>query len=138
MLQLSPLARRRLERFRSNRRGWWSLWLFCALFALTLGGELIANDKPLVLSYQDSLYFPAFKRYTEREFGGELPFQPDYRSEYVQRLIEKAHGWMLFTPSSTVAISTCCRSSPSAPSCSAQRSDARWRSLQSRISTTRN
>jgi microcin C transport system permease protein len=98
MSRLSPLARRRLDRFRNNRRGWWSLWLFVGLFIVSLGGELIANDKPLVLSYQDSLYFPVFKRYTEQEFGGQLPFQPDYRSDYVQRLITGSGGWMLFPP----------------------------------------
>ena len=89
MFKLSPLGRRRFERFRKNRRGWWSLWLFIGLFLLTLGGELIANDKPLVVSYQGELYFPAFKRHTEQEFGGQLPFQADYRSDYVQKLIEK-------------------------------------------------
>ncbi|MCD5979671.1 ABC transporter permease [Pseudomonas quasicaspiana] len=98
MSRLSPLAQRRLDRFRKNRRGWWSLWLFYGLFLLTLGGELIANDKPLVLSYQNSLYFPALKRYTEQEFGGQLPFQPDYRSDYVRDLIKKGDGWMLFPP----------------------------------------
>ena len=98
MFKLSPLGRRRFERFKKNRRGWWSLWLFIGLFLLTLGGELIANDKPLVLSYQNSLYFPAFKRYTEQEFGGQLPFQADYRSDYVQKLIHKDGGWMLFPP----------------------------------------
>ncbi|MFK3971037.1 ABC transporter permease [Pseudomonas sp. NPDC087358] len=98
MRRLSPVARRRFERFRNNRRGWWSLWLFCGLFVISLCGELIANDKPLVLSYQHELYFPAFKRYTEQEFGGQLPFQPDYRSDYVRQLISKGEGWMLFAP----------------------------------------
>ena len=98
MFKLSPLARRRFDRFKKNRRGWWSLWLFVGLFLLTLGGELIANDKPLVVSYQGSLYFPAFKRYTEQAFGGQLPFQADYRSDYVQKLIKKDGGWMLFPP----------------------------------------
>lgn len=98
MFRLSPLGRRRFERFRDNRRGWWSLWLFFALFLLSLGGELVANDKPLVLSYQHSLYFPVFKRYTEQEFGGQLPFQPDYRSDYVRKLITQNGGWMLFPP----------------------------------------
>lgn len=98
MRRLSPVARRRFERFRNNRRGWWSLWLFCALFVLSLCGELIANDKPLVLSYQHQLYFPAFKRYTEQEFGGQLPFQPDYRSDYVRQLISHGDGWMMFAP----------------------------------------
>ncbi len=98
MNRLSPLSRRRLERFRKNRRGWWSLWIFIALFALSLGGELIANDKPLAVSYHGQWYFPAFKRYTETEFGGVLPFQPDYRSDYVRKLISDAGGRMIFAP----------------------------------------
>jgi microcin C transport system permease protein len=72
--------------------------LFIGLFLLSLGGELIANDNPLIVSYQGSLYFPAFKRHTEQEFGGKLPFQADYRSDYVQKLIQKDGGWMLFPP----------------------------------------
>ncbi|WP_416423344.1 ABC transporter permease [Pseudomonas sp. App30] len=98
MKRLSPVSRRRLDRFRKNRRGWWSLWIFIALFALSLGGELIANDKPLALSYHGQWYFPAFKRYTETEFGGVLPFQPDYRSDYVRKLIADAGGEMIFAP----------------------------------------
>ena len=97
-MRLSPLARRRLDRFKQNRRGWWSLWLFLALFALTLCGELVANDKPLVLKYDGELYFPVFKRHTEQEFGGQLPFQADYRSDYVRQLIASRGGWMLFPP----------------------------------------
>jgi microcin C transport system permease protein len=92
-MSLSPLARRRLDRFKQNRRGWWSLWIFLALFALTLGGELVANDKPLMLKYDGRLYFPVLKRHTEQEFGGQLPFQADYRSDYVRQLIE-ARGTM--------------------------------------------
>ena len=98
MFKLSPLGRRRFERFKKNRRGWWSLWLFIGLFVVTLGGELIANDKPLMVSYQDQWYFPVFKRHTEQEFGGQLPFQADYRSDYVQNLIRKDGGWLLFPP----------------------------------------
>ncbi len=98
MFKLSPLGRRRFERFKKNRRGLWSLWLFIGLFLLTLGGELIANDRPLMVSYQDQWYFPVLKRHTEQEFGGQLPFQADYRSEYVQNLIRKDGGWLLFPP----------------------------------------
>ncbi|MFK0087546.1 ABC transporter permease [Pseudomonas sp. NPDC090755] len=98
MFSLSPVSRRRLQRFRRNRRGWYSLWMFGVLLVLSLGAELVANDKPLLLGYQGQLYFPAFKRYTEQAFGGQLPFQPDYRSQYVQTLIKDQGGWMLFAP----------------------------------------
>ena len=74
------------------------MWLFLLLFGLSLGGELIANDKPLLVEYQGQRYFPAFKRYTEQDFAGELPFQPDYRSAQVRQLIEGQGGRMWFAP----------------------------------------
>ncbi|CAI8876157.1 ABC transporter permease [Pseudomonas sp. IT-P260] len=98
MLTLSPIGQRRWARFKAHRRGWWSLWLFLLLFGLSLGGELIANDKPLLVEYQGQWYFPAFKRYTEQDFAGELPFQPDYRSAQVRQLIEGQGGRMWFAP----------------------------------------
>src|SRR5690606_26878185 len=49
--RLSPINQRRLENFRRNRRGFWSLWIFLVLFVLTLGSEFIANDRPLLASY---------------------------------------------------------------------------------------
>ncbi|WP_193075390.1 ABC transporter permease [Pseudomonas sp. FME51] len=96
--QLSPLNRRRFARFRANRRGWWSLHVFMVLFVLSLGAEFLANDKPLLLSYQDELYFPVLNRYAETEFGGEFPIEADYRSPYVRELIEESGGWMLWPP----------------------------------------
>ncbi|AZV27435.1 ABC transporter permease [Pseudomonas syringae] len=98
MPTLSPIGQRRWAQFKAHRRGWWSLWLFLALFGLSLGGELVANDKPLLVIYQGEWYFPAFKRYTEQDFGGELPFQPDYRSAQVRELIEGQGGRMWFAP----------------------------------------
>ncbi len=95
---LSPVSRRRLQRFRRNHLGWVSLWLFAGLLVLSLCAELVANDKPLLLSYKGDLYVPALKRYSEQQFGGQLPFQPDYRSAYVRQLIEAQGGWMLFAP----------------------------------------
>ncbi|MBV4507211.1 ABC transporter permease [Pseudomonas sp. BW13M1] len=98
MQVFTPIAQRRWQRFKGHRRGWWSLWAFVLLFGLSLGGELIANDKPLLVSHQGHWYFPAFERYTEQDFGGPLPFQPDYRSAFVRTLIEGQGGWMLFAP----------------------------------------
>ncbi|EJN24630.1 MULTISPECIES: ABC transporter permease [unclassified Pseudomonas] len=98
MFTLSPLGQRRVAQFKANRRGRWSLWLFIGLCLICLGGELIANDKPLVIRYHDGFYFPILSDYLETDFGGELPFQPDYASSYVHKLIEDQGGWMLFPP----------------------------------------
>ncbi len=82
-------------RFKSNRRGFWSLWIFAALFTVCLFAEFIANDKPIVLSYQGHLYFPAFTFYPETTFGGDFATETNYRDPFIAGKI-KAAGWMLF------------------------------------------
>ena len=94
---LTPIQQRRLRNFRANRRGFWSLWVFLALFGLSLAAELIANDAPLMVSYQDSLYFPVVESVPEETFGGFLPTEADYRDPFIADTIE-ADGWMLWPP----------------------------------------
>ncbi|WP_330178031.1 ABC transporter permease [Candidatus Vondammii sp. HM_W22] len=93
--RLSPLARRRLAIFRANRRGWWSLWIFLAIFVLTLFAEFIANDKPFLVNYQNEFYAPIFHAYPETAFGGEFETEADYRDPYVINLIRN-DGWLLW------------------------------------------
>ena len=94
---LTPIQQRRLYNFRANRRGYWSLWLFLALFGLSLIAELLANDKPLVVEYQDQFYFPVFQSIPEETFGGFLPTEADYRDAFIRQEIE-ANGWLLWPP----------------------------------------
>jgi microcin C transport system permease protein len=82
--------------FRSNRRGFWSLWIFLGLFTITLFAEFVANDKPLLVRYDSKFYFPIFYEYPETVFGGFLPTEADYRDPEVAELI-RAKGWMVFT-----------------------------------------
>lgn len=95
--RLSPINQRRWRAFLSNRRATWSLCLFGVLFVLSLFAELIANDKPIMLSYNDELYFPVVSVYPETTFGGFFESEADYSDPYVQELIE-ANGWILFPP----------------------------------------
>ncbi|WP_421870728.1 ABC transporter permease [Motiliproteus sp.] len=99
MKPLNPINQRRLARFKQNRRGYWSLWLLSSLFILSLGAELIANEKPLLISYQQQLYYPLWNDYAETRFGGEFDSSADYKDPYVQELIEQqGSGWMLWPP----------------------------------------
>jgi microcin C transport system permease protein len=94
-IAVTPLTRRRLSRFRRNKRGFWSLWIFLFLFVLSLGAEFIANDKPLVVRYDGHWYLPVLVEYPETEFGGDLPSEADYRDPYVAKNIEEK-GWMVW------------------------------------------
>ena len=86
--KLSPIDQRRLENFKANRRGYWSLWIFLALFVISLGAELVANDRPLFIRYDGQSYVPVFFAYSETEFGGEFELEADYHDPYIQELIE--------------------------------------------------
>lgn len=97
-MRLSPLNQRRFARFKANKRGWWSLLLFLGLFIFSLGAELIANDKPLVVQHDGQWFFPVFKRYPETAFGGEFPLEANYKSPYMRELIASRDGWMLWPP----------------------------------------
>ena len=94
-IPLSPLARRRLTNFRCNRRGYWSLWIFLILFAISLPAEFIANDKPLLIRFQEQYYVPVLATYPETAFGGDFETEADYRDTFVRELIE-SEGWMLW------------------------------------------
>ena len=92
-LKITPLNRRRLENFKKNRRGYWSLWIFLILFVLSLFAELIANDKPYLIMFKGEFFFPALVEYPETVFGGDFPTEADYKDIFVQELIEK-DGWL--------------------------------------------
>ena len=86
-MALSPLNQRRWANFKANRRSYWSLWIFLALFTLTLFAEVLANDRPIVVAYRGQYFFPIYKFYPEVAFGGDLRTEANYRDEGVQCLI---------------------------------------------------
>lgn len=96
-MTLTPLTKRRLSQFRANKRGFYSFWIFAALLLVCLFAEFIANDKPMLVKYDNAFYTPVFKSYPETAFGGDFETEADYRDNYVQELIAKK-GWMLWPP----------------------------------------
>ena len=92
---MSPMIQARLQRFRQNRLGYFCFILFSLIFVLSLGANLIANEKPLLVKYQQALYFPVFKAYPETTFGGVFESEADYKDPVVQQLIDD-HGWAIW------------------------------------------
>jgi microcin C transport system permease protein len=97
-VQLSPINRRRLAIFRAHRRGYWSLWIFLALFGLSLFAEFIANDRPLLVRFDGHWYVPVLRNYPEDTFGDDfMPTSADYTDPDVLAAIQKG-GWMIWPP----------------------------------------
>jgi len=95
MMLKNPVSQRQWQAFKDNRRGYWSLWIFIVLLIICSTAELIANDKPILLSYQGELYAPILFTYPETEFGGMFETEANYRDPYVRELIEE-QGWMVW------------------------------------------
>ncbi len=93
--KVSPLKMRRVQNFVANKRAYISLYIFMALFVISLFAEFIANDKPVIVMSGGKIYFPVFKDYSETVFGGEFEIDADYHDPFVQDLIEES-GWMLW------------------------------------------
>ena len=94
--QLSPINQRRWRNFKANRRGYWSLWLFLALFIASLFAEVIANDRPILVRYKGETLYPVLVDYPEEKFGGFLAVT-DYKDPVILDEIQK-NGWMLWPP----------------------------------------
>lgn len=94
-MRLGEVGRRRWRNFKANRRAYWSLWLFLAIFAVTLPAEWIANDRPLLIRYDGAFYFPVLRFYPESAFGGDFETEAAYGDREVRALIE-AKGWMVW------------------------------------------
>jgi microcin C transport system permease protein len=96
LFSLTPLNARRLANFKANRRGYWSFWIFMALFVACLFAEFIANDRPIIVHYKGEWLVPVLVDYPEEKFGGFLA-QTDYRDPVIIKEIAD-NGWALWPP----------------------------------------
>ena len=96
-ISLSP-SQRAWQRFRRNRLGYWSLIAFCVLVVLSLFAEVISNDRPLIVRYEGTTYFPMVKDYSEKTFGGDFDTTTDYLDPFIRERLAKDGNWALFAP----------------------------------------
>ena len=92
----SGIAQRRIATFKANRRGYISTIILLVLFTVTLFAELLANDRPILVSYKGHLMMPIISSYIEKDTldGGKLESEIDYNDPWVIHEID-AHGWMI-------------------------------------------
>lgn len=92
---MSPIAHERIQKFKKNKLGYLCFILFIILFVISLVAELIANDKPILVKYQQNYYMPVFKAYPETTFGGVFETEADYKDPVVKQLIDEK-GWAIW------------------------------------------
>jgi microcin C transport system permease protein len=88
----------RLRRFRAMRRAWVSLWILAAAFVLSLGSELISNDRPLVVVHGGSVYSPVFRFHPGSRFGLPYDTPADYHALARDSAFRAGGGVIVFPP----------------------------------------
>jgi microcin C transport system permease protein len=84
------------QRFRRNRRGYYSLIVFTVLFGLSLIAEVVSNDRPLLVRYGGSTYLPILFSYPETTFGGDFETATDYRDPYILEQLHQPGNLVIF------------------------------------------
>ncbi|MBC7750113.1 MAG: ABC transporter permease [Candidatus Saccharibacteria bacterium] len=95
LFNVTPIMKIRLRRFKKNNVGYASFCIFLVILFLSLSANFIANDRPILMSYNGQMYSPVFSQYSEREFGGVFETEANYRDPVVQQLIQQ-QGWMVW------------------------------------------
>jgi len=88
MLKLNKELKVKLGVFKNDKRAYNSFLLLAFLFLVTLPAELICNVRPLLIVVEGKPYFPIPFTYSEKDFGGTLPSEPDYKSARFERILK--------------------------------------------------
>jgi microcin C transport system permease protein len=86
------------RRFKRQRLGYWSLIVFVILFAISLCGNLLSNDRPLLVRYHGQWYLPMFHDYAETTFGGDFPTPTDYLDPDIRQRLAEPGNAVVFAP----------------------------------------
>ena len=97
---ITPVTAKRWRRFRRHRRAFWSLVGLLVLYLVSLGAELICNDRPLFVRFEGKSYFPAVAFTPDDVFTGSgKQTRPDYRALRDSPLFaERSDNFMVMTP----------------------------------------
>ncbi|WP_043589436.1 ABC transporter permease [Geminisphaera colitermitum] len=104
-MRLNPITRKKLRRFRSLRRGFWSFIVLTALVVLACFAELLINNRALIVRYEGNTYFPTYGAIIPgKTFGLDYDWETDYRQLRERFLQQRAGGgektgnWVLMPP----------------------------------------
>jgi microcin C transport system permease protein len=90
---------KKLKRFKSIKRGYYSFILLAAAILASLGAEMLVNNRALVVRYQGEFYFPTYGAIMPgRTFGLDYDYETDYRelSDVFRKTGEG--NWVLMPP----------------------------------------
>ncbi len=90
-------GQRAWQRFQRNRVGFVSFWLLLALLLLSLGAELVSNERPFIAVHEGRWTFPVLHNPPERAYGGDFDTPTDWKDPFIADRFARPGNWRLHT-----------------------------------------
>ncbi|KNZ31042.1 MAG: peptide ABC transporter permease [Methylibium sp. NZG] len=102
---MSP-NRRAWARFKRNRLGYASLWVFMVMLVVASLAEVVSNDRPFAARVQGQWWFPMFSNPPELALGGDFATPTDWKDPFIVELLQQPGNLALHTlnPHSDVSV----------------------------------
>lgn len=100
MIRLAPQTLKQWRRFRSIKRGYYSLLIVLALLVLSIFAELLVHSRAIAVKYNGEYYFPTYGAFIAgTEFGLDYAYETNYR-ELRDRFAQEGatDNWVLLPP----------------------------------------
>jgi len=95
-MKFNPLTLKKLRRFKSIRRGYYSFIIFMLMIAVSLFAELLINKRAIMIYYEGKFYFPTYSEMIPgKEFGLDYEYETSYRQLKKYFKDENKGNWVL-------------------------------------------
>ena len=98
-MKLNPLTIRKIKRFKSIKRGYFSFLIFVVMLVASLFAEVLVNNRALIVHYEGKYYFPTYGHMLPgTNFGQDYEYETDYRELAARFKAENSGNWVLLPP----------------------------------------
>ena len=95
-MNLNPLTLKKINRFKSIKRGYYSFIIFILMIGISLFAELIVNKRAIVVKHEGTYYFPTYgDMIPGTEFGLDYDYETDYRKLKTYFKTQRKGNWIL-------------------------------------------
>ncbi len=95
-MKLNPLTQKKIRRFQSIKRGYYSLVVFIIMIGISLFAELLINNRALIVYYDGEYYFPTYGQMIPgKVFGLDYEYETNYRDLQKRFRAKNSENWLV-------------------------------------------
>ena len=95
-MKLNPLTLKKIRRFKSIRRGYYSFIIFIVMICISLLAEVLVNKRAIIVHYEGQYFFPTYgDMIPGKMFGLDYDYETNYRQLKKGFDSEEKGDWVL-------------------------------------------